>query len=130
MSPLDGPFYDRLSVGQELPRQPSITIDDGMAALYQSLVGERLPMALDGEITRAVTGRPGRLASALDGLTPTQVRICQLIRRGLTAKEIARIEHLSPETVATHRRNIRRKLGITNRDVNLTTHLESLFSTG
>ena len=63
MIPLDGPFYDRLSVGQELPRQPSVTIDDGMAALYQSLVGERLPMVLDEEVTRAVTGRPGRLAS-------------------------------------------------------------------
>lgn len=64
MIPLDGPFYDRLSVGEELPRQPSITIDDGMAALYQSIVGERLPMALDAEVTRAVTGRPGRLVSA------------------------------------------------------------------
>lgn len=63
MIPLDGPFYDRLAVGQELPRQPSITIDDGMAALYQSWVGERLPMALDAEVSAAVTGRPGRLAS-------------------------------------------------------------------
>lgn len=63
MIPLDGPFYDQLTVGQELPRQPSVTIDDGMAALYQSWVGERLPMALDAEVTAAVTGRPGRLAS-------------------------------------------------------------------
>lgn len=63
MIPLDGPFYDQLAVGQELPRQPSVTIDDGMAALYQSWVGERLPMALDAEVTAAVTGRPGRLAS-------------------------------------------------------------------
>lgn len=63
MIPLDGPFYDRLTVGQQLPVQPSITIDDGMAALYQSWVGERLPMALDAGVTEAVTGRPGRLAS-------------------------------------------------------------------
>ncbi|MDG2026632.1 MAG: hypothetical protein P8J50_05950 [Acidimicrobiales bacterium] len=64
MIPLDGPFYDQLSVGQELPRQPSITLDDGMAALYQSWVGERLPMALDATVSEAVTGRPGRLVSA------------------------------------------------------------------
>ncbi|MDW3219796.1 MAG: hypothetical protein R8F63_14370 [Acidimicrobiales bacterium] len=64
MIPLDGPFYDRLTVGQQLPVQPSITIDEGMAALYQSWVGERLPMALDAGVTEAVTGRPGRLASA------------------------------------------------------------------
>jgi len=63
MIPLDGPFYDQLTVGQELPRQPSVTIDSGMAALYQSWVGERLPMALDGAVFEAVTGTPGRLAS-------------------------------------------------------------------
>jgi acyl dehydratase len=62
--PLDGPFYDQLHVGQELPRQPSITLDEGMAALYQSWVGERLPMALDAGLSEAVTGSPGRLASA------------------------------------------------------------------
>ena len=63
MIPLDGPFYDRLRVGEELPRQPSMTIDEGMAALYQSWVGERLPMALDASVTESVTGSPGRLAS-------------------------------------------------------------------
>ena len=63
MIPLDGPYYEELSVGQVLPRQPSVVIDDGMAALYQSMVGERLPMALDPAVFEAVSGRPGRLAS-------------------------------------------------------------------
>ncbi len=64
MIPLDGPYYEDLSVGQVLPRQPSVAIDDGMAALYQSMVGERLPMAMDPAVCEAVTGSPGRLASA------------------------------------------------------------------
>ena len=63
MIPLDSPYYEDLSVGQVLPRQPSVAIDDGMAALYQSIVGERLPMAMDPAVCEAVTGRPGRLAS-------------------------------------------------------------------
>ncbi|MDE0605930.1 MAG: hypothetical protein OXH78_02100 [Acidimicrobiaceae bacterium] len=62
MIPLDGPFYDQLSVGQELPRQPSVTIDDGVAALYQSLVGERLATVLDDRVSRAVTSTPVRRA--------------------------------------------------------------------
>jgi 2-methylfumaryl-CoA hydratase len=61
--PLDGPFYDRLSVGEELPRQPGVTIDGGMAAINQAIFGERLPLALDAELCERVTGRPGRLAS-------------------------------------------------------------------
>ena len=63
MIPLDGPYYEDLSVGQILPRQPSVVVDEGMAALYQSMVGERLPMALDPVVFEAVAGRPGRLAS-------------------------------------------------------------------
>ena len=63
MIPLDGPYYEDLRVGQELPRQPSVVIDEGMAALYQSMVGERLPMVLDPAVFEAVAGRPGRLAS-------------------------------------------------------------------
>ncbi|MYB27721.1 MAG: acyl dehydratase [Acidimicrobiaceae bacterium] len=62
--PLEGPYYEDLSVGQVLPRQPSVVIDDGMAALYQSIVGERLPMAMDPAVCAAVTGQPGRLVSA------------------------------------------------------------------
>ena len=61
--PLDGPYYEDLSVGQVLPRQPSVVIDEGMAALYQSMVGERLPMVMDPAVSAAVTGQPGRLAS-------------------------------------------------------------------
>ena len=61
--PLDGPYYEQLRVGQEMPRQPSVVIDDGTAALYQSMVGERLGMVMDSAVCEAVTGRPGRLAS-------------------------------------------------------------------
>ena len=63
MIPLDGPYYEDLRVGQELPRQPSVVVDEGMAALYQSMVGERLPMVLDPAVFEAVTGWPGRLAN-------------------------------------------------------------------
>ena len=62
--PLESPYYEDLSVGQVLPRQPSVVIDEGMAALYQSMVGERLPMVMDPAVCAAVTGQPGRLVSA------------------------------------------------------------------
>ena len=61
--PLDGPFYNDLSVGQTLPVQPALVVDAGIAALYQSIFGERLPMSLDPSATEAVTGTSQRLAS-------------------------------------------------------------------
>ena len=61
--PLDGPFYDHLSVGDRMPRQPGVTIDAGIAALHQSIIGERLPLCLDAELCREVTGSERLLVS-------------------------------------------------------------------
>ncbi|MFH1539582.1 MAG: helix-turn-helix transcriptional regulator [bacterium] len=58
-------------------------------------------------------------------LTPTEIKICKLIRNGLRTKEIAQIQGVSVATVNRHREHIRGKLGIVNRDVNLTTYLQS-----
>lgn len=63
MIPLDGPYYDQLTVGRQLPRQPAATIDEGAAALYQALVGERLALVLDSRLTHRVATVEGRLAS-------------------------------------------------------------------
>jgi DNA-binding CsgD family transcriptional regulator/putative methionine-R-sulfoxide reductase with GAF domain len=63
---------------------------------------------------------------AANNLTPMELRICDLIKQGLAVKEIAELEHLSPHTIAVHRRNIRRKLGIVNQQINLTSHLRTV----
>ena len=67
-----------------------------------------------------------QLSKVQDQLTPAEVRICNLIRRGLAAKQIAQIEHIAPGTVNRHRERIRHKLGLTNRKVNLAAFLQSL----
>jgi DNA-binding CsgD family transcriptional regulator len=58
-------------------------------------------------------------------LTPTEVKICNMIRNGLQAKEIAELCSISLATVNRHREHIRRKLGITNSKRNLVTYLQS-----
>lgn len=55
----------------------------------------------------------------LSHLTPTQVEVACLIKLGYTTKEIASHLNLSPSTIACHRQEIRRRLGITNQKVNL-----------
>jgi PAS domain S-box-containing protein len=52
-------------------------------------------------------------------LTRTEMRVCQFIQNGCTGKEIAGEMNISFETVQVHRRNIRKKLGLTGRNVNL-----------
>jgi len=58
-------------------------------------------------------------------LTSTEVNICNMIRSGLQTKEIAQIRGVSVGTINRHREHIRRKLKITNSDVNLMTYLQS-----
>ncbi len=58
-------------------------------------------------------------------LSPAEIIVCTMIRNGLSTKEIARVRGISSSTVRRHRENIRRKLGLQNRKVNLTTYLQS-----
>ena len=65
------------------------------------------------------------LSTSYHSLTPTEITICNMIRNGLRTKEIARTRGVSVATINRHRENIRRKLKITNDDVNLATYLQS-----
>jgi PAS domain S-box-containing protein len=58
--------------------------------------------------------------------TPREIRIADLIKSGKTTKEISQLLQMSPAAVNFHRNNIRRKLGINNRRVNLAAYLSSL----
>jgi acyl dehydratase len=57
-----GPYFDDLSVGQVFDWAPSMTLTAGAAAVHQSIVGDRLRLALDAELAIAVTGATGALA--------------------------------------------------------------------
>jgi len=59
-------------------------------------------------------------------LSPTEVRVADLIRQGNTSKEIASLMNVSANAITVHRYNIRRKLGLLNKKVNLRSYLQSL----
>jgi acyl dehydratase len=62
MAAVNGPYFDDLEVGQVFDGAPSMTLTAGAAAVHQSIVGDRVRLALDGELAAAVTGAPGPLA--------------------------------------------------------------------
>jgi len=67
-----------------------------------------------------------KLASRYVDLTPTQVRVADLVREGKSNKEMAELFCVSENTIKTHRFNIRNKLGLKNKKTNLRTYLSSL----
>jgi DNA-binding CsgD family transcriptional regulator len=67
-----------------------------------------------------------RLSSKYMNFTPSEIQIANLLRQGKTNKEIGELLNSSERTVAFHRGNIRRKLGLKNKKTNLKSYLLSL----
>ena len=60
-------------------------------------------------------------------LTPVESQVANFIRKGKTTKEIAGFMGVATSTIDFHRLNIRRKLGLTNKKMNLESYLKSLL---
>jgi PAS domain S-box-containing protein len=83
----------------------------GVRSSYLDLVREQL--------VGLTKGFENELDAALLKLSRAEIAICRFIQAGCTTKEICDALNLAFETVQTHRKNIRRKLGLKGRNINL-----------
>jgi acyl dehydratase len=57
-----GPYFDELARGQVFDWATSMTLTPGVAAVHQSILGDRMRLPLDAVLTHAVTGESAALA--------------------------------------------------------------------
>jgi len=81
---------------------------------------------LESNLNDIVSPFLNRLSSKYLKLTPTEIRVANLVKEGKTTKDIAEIMGLAKKTIDFYRENIRRKLGLKNKKTNLRTHLLSV----
>jgi PAS domain S-box-containing protein len=90
---------------------------EAVRASYLELIREQL--------VGLTSGLEGEIDFNLLKLSKTEGRVCQFIQAGCTTKEICEAMNLAFETVQTHRKNIRRKLGLRGKNINLHSYLTS-----
>jgi len=59
-------------------------------------------------------------------LTPKEIEVSNMVKAGMTTKEISGLLSASSQTIDKHRNNIRKKLGLANKGINLVSFLQSL----
>lgn len=88
------PYFEDLEVGQVVAASPALTLSAGHAALHQAILGDRVRLALDGELSREVVGagaplaHPGLVCDVAIGQSTllTQRVIGNLFYRGLALR--------------------------------------------
>ena len=92
-----GPWYEDLELGQRFEEAPGLTLTDGHAALHQAILGDRLRLALDADLSARVAGaplaHPGLVCDVAIGQSTlaTQRVIANLFYRGLVLRRVPRI---------------------------------------
>ncbi|HOP36623.1 MAG TPA: PAS domain S-box protein, partial [Syntrophales bacterium] len=91
--------------------------------------GQRMCLEVIGKNLETVVSPYINIMKRMDKrLTPQEIQVSNLVRQGHSTKTIAELMNLSTRTVDCHRANIRKKLGIHNRKINLRVRLSTLDS--
>ena len=78
---------------------------------------------LESNLNDIVSPFSRNLSAKYVKLTPKEIRVANLIKVGKTTKEIGEVMTLSPRTIETHRKNMRKKFGLDKKKGNLRSHL-------
>ena len=97
-----------------------VTSDKEKEKCYQILCGKL--RAFKNQTNQGVNS--SNLVMIFSLLSQTEEKICTLIMDGLSTKEISELLYITEDTVQTHRKNIRKKLNISNKKVSLFRYLK------
>ena len=81
---------------------------------------------LESSLSEIVSPLLQKMGGGYARFTPMEIQVATLTRAGKTSKEISALLGLSKRTIDTHKNNIRKKLHLSNKKVNLQSHLRTM----
>jgi PAS domain S-box-containing protein len=120
---------DKIELGEKILLNVKELIIPYVEKLKKSGLNEKQELYVDilkSNLNEITSSFSHTLSSRYLNLTPMEIQVANLLRQGKTNKEIGELLNSSPRTVAFHRENIRKKLGLKNKKINLKSYLLSL----
>jgi PAS domain S-box-containing protein len=114
---------------EEAEKKISVAIGSKIIPVIEGLKNDKTLKSLEAELDILIASLNELTPSLRNGagiiysLSATELRVATMIKNGLTSPEIARLLHVSLDTIKTHRRSIRRKLNISNSKINTASYL-------
>ncbi len=114
----------------ELERKIAQAIGSQIMPIIEDLQNDRIPEKSRAKLEvlaaylNDLTPAAAKGHDIIISLSPMELRVAMMIKNGFKSEEIARLLHISVDTVKTHRRNIRKKLNIKNSNINLVSYLK------
>jgi DNA-binding CsgD family transcriptional regulator len=117
---------DRSDLEENIARNVKELVEPYMEKMKKSRLDDRQRMyadILEKNLNDIVSPFVRAVNADFLALTHTEIQISSLIKHGKSTKDIAELLNLSPRTIDSYREQIRSKLGIKNKRINLRTFL-------
>ncbi|MBU1344499.1 MAG: LuxR C-terminal-related transcriptional regulator [Proteobacteria bacterium] len=120
---------DKLELGEKIFANYKLIILPNIQKLKTKLIQKDLIDLMDvleTNLNNILSPFSKTLSDPMVNLSPSEIQVADLIKFGKSNKEISEILNNSVHTIATHRENIRKKLKIKHKKINLRSFLRTL----
>jgi PAS domain S-box-containing protein len=117
---------EKRKIQDDIMANVHVTIIPILEKLRQGNISPRLIALLRHNIIDLTSSFSSAISEKSMKLTTREIEICNMVKAGLSNKDISRLQNISLKTVEGHRKSIRKKLGLTGKKINLSSYLQQL----
>ncbi len=118
--------FEKEKVKKEITVNVELLLIPTLKKLYLKRGSNKYVRLLEHNLREITTSFGLKITDKKSRLTSKEIELCNMVKSGLSSKDISELLNVSSLTVSKHRRNIRKKLRISNKDVNLASFLKTL----